>query len=543
MNYDEFIIKKTKRCESFGFEPFPILAPAFDWQAHVIKWAVRKGRAALFESPGLGKTLQQLEWARQVVAKTGGKVLILTPLSVARQTADEAAKFGIHAVVIEEPEDIAGPDIYITNYDKLEKFAAIEFIGVVLDESSILKNFTGKTRIALTERFKDTPYRLCCTATPSPNDYTEFGQHAEFLGICTSAQMLATFFINDTFNTGDWRLKKHADQQFWEWLASWAACINLPSDIGYEDTGYILPPLNLRTEIVQVDETIEKGEELFRHATLSATTMHKEMRLTASARVAKVAEEVNASTECWIVWCNTNDESAQLAAAIPDAVEVKGSDTGKFKDKASYDFSHGKIRVLLSKSSIFGYGLNFQHCHNVAFVGLSYSFEDFYQALRRTYRFGQTKEVNAVIVQAATEGAIMQSIKRKIAQHEEMQKKMKIASQVFQAATQMFVKIPEKKMPLPNWLIDSHVKGAENKLCQKSHALAVSVQSHSCDTAQGNSISVTLDAKASGKKHNDQSRMIGSDKSTKSKGLIALKLPDWLNEIQSPSGTGSKTSE
>lgn len=432
--YDDFIEAKTHRAESQGFEPMPITAPLFDWQKQIVEWAVRKGRAALFEECGLGKTGQQLEWANQVKIKTSGMVLILTPLAVAKQTAREGEKFGIRATVVESQAECVATGIYITNYEKLEHFDPSKFVGVVLDESSILKNFTGKTRRTLTDAFSDTPYKLCCTATPSPNDYTEFGQHADFLGVCSPAQMLATFFINDTFNTGDWRLKKHAESRFWEWVASWAACISKPSDIGFSDEGYNLPPLNMETRVVHVDEVEGRPEDqLFRHSTLSATTMHKELSITAESRVKAVADEVNASNEAWIIWCNTNQESELLFKAIPDAVEIKGSHPAKTKEKAAEDFVSGKVRILISKSGIFGYGMNWQHCHNVAFVGLSYSFEDFYQALRRTYRFGQTKPVNAIIVQASTEGAILKTIKRKIAQHEEMQIQMKQAALCFQS--------------------------------------------------------------------------------------------------------------
>lgn len=430
-DYDQFIDDKTKVAKSAGFEPSPIKAPLFDWQKSVVRWAIRQGRAALFEDCGLGKTAQQLEWARQVVAHTKAPVLILTPLAVAHQTEQEAHKFHIKAKVVSSGEEVKAPGIYITNYEKLDAFDPSAFSGVVLDESSILKNFTGKTRIALTDAFANTPYRLCCTATPSPNDYTEFGQHASFLGICSPMQMLSTFFINDTFNTGDWRLKKHAESEFWKWLASWAACISKPSDIGFPDTGYILPALNMRTEIVDTDITNEAGEDLFRIATLSATTMHREMRLTSDARSNRVASFVNGTKDVWLVWCNTNDEADKLKELIPDAVEIRGSDTSKQKEDKLEQFISGKARVLISKPSICGMGLNFQFCHNVAFVGLSYSFEDFYQALRRSYRFGQTKEVNAVIVQAAAEGAIIQSIQRKIQQHQTMQEQMKIAAKAF----------------------------------------------------------------------------------------------------------------
>jgi DNA modification methylase len=432
MTYDEFIDAKTKVAQASGFEPFEIKAPLFDWQKSIVRWAIRQGRAALFEDCGLGKTAQQLEWARQVAQFTNMPVLILTPLAVANQTAEEGKKFGITATVLQDGIEVqAGPGIWITNYEKLEHFNPAEFAGVVLDESSILKAFTGKTRIALTEAFSRTPYRLCCTATPSPNDYTEFGQHAEFLGICSPAQMLATFFINDTFNTGDWRLKGHAEGEFWKWLASWAACVSRPSDIGFSDEGYILPPLNMIVEMVAVDQRDHSGEELFRHATLSATTMHEEMRLTSEARAKRVASLVNNSSEPWIVWCNTNDEADKLKALMPDALEVRGSETPKAKEQKIAAFTNGRARVIISKPSICGMGLNWQHCRNVAFVGLSYSFEDFYQALRRSYRFGQTKPVNAHIVQAETEGAITQAINRKIHQHQTMQEKMKLAAAAF----------------------------------------------------------------------------------------------------------------
>jgi DNA modification methylase len=431
-DYDAFIASKSRRRVASGFEPLPIKASLFDWQRSVVRWAVRNGCAALFEDCGLGKTLQQLEWARQVAAHTKSPVLILTPLSVAHQTAAEAAKFGLKAKVAADQSGVKGPGIWITNYEKLEHFDADEFAGVVLDESSILKSFTGKTRQELTRLFSRTPYRLCCTATPSPNDYTEFGQHADFLGICTPAQMLATFFVNDTFNTGDWRLKKHAEGKFWEWVASWACCVSRPSDIGFPDEGYELPPLAMHPEIVHVDESTNAGDELFRHATLSATTMHKEMRATSEARAKRVSELV-ASKPCeqWLVWCNTNDEADKLAALMPEAVEVRGSDTANKKEHAVDGFLDGSIRVLVSKPSIAGYGLNLQCCSHMAFVGLSYSFEDLYQALRRCYRFGQKRPVHAHIIQAQTEGAITRSIERKIEQHKNMQTEMKKASAVF----------------------------------------------------------------------------------------------------------------
>lgn len=436
-DYDKFVASKIRRHLPHGFEPSEIRAPLFDWQKHVVRWAVRQGRAALFEDCGLGKTLQQLEWADQVARHSRKPVLVLTPLAVAHQTKHEADTFGYAGVdVCENQHQAAGVRIVITNYEKLDHFTPSEFAGVVLDESSILKNFTGKTRQRLTAAFAETPYRLCCTATPSPNDYTEFGQHADFLGVCSPAQMLCTFFINDTFNTGDWRLKKHAEHEFWRWVASWAACVSKPSDIGYSDAGYILPALRMHQITVDVDETQEKPEdELFRVATLSATTMHKEMRLTSLARAERVASLVNASSDSWVVWCNTNDEADHLARLIPDAVEVRGSDTAAGKEHKLDAFTDGEARVIITKPSIAGMGLNWQHCANVAFVGLSYSFEDFYQALRRSYRFGQKREVNAYIIQASTEGAILKAVEQKIAAHAKMQTAMKEAAEYLKQST------------------------------------------------------------------------------------------------------------
>lgn len=432
VDYDQFIAGKMRRAECLGFEPGPMCEALFPFQAHVVRWAVRKGRAALFEECGLGKTLQQLEWARQVVNHSGGAVLILTPLAVAGQTLEEARRFGFDARVVAHGDEVK-TGINITNYEKIDLFDEVVLAGVVLDESSILKNFTGKTRIKLTARFRDTPFRLCCTATPSPNDYSEFGQHADFLGVCTPAQMLATYFINDTFNTGDWRLKRHAEAEFWAWVASWAACVGRPSDIGFEDDGYVLPELKLETVVVDVDEAAPVGsEELFKHVTLSATTMHKELRETAAARAEAVAAMVNGSEEAWLVWCNTNVEADELVLQIPGAVEVRGSDRAEHKESKLRLFSEGRCRVLISKPSICGFGMNWQHCRNVVFVGLSYSFEDFYQALRRSYRFGQTRVVNAFVVQARTEGAILKTIQRKMEQHAEMQVRMKVAALAFQ---------------------------------------------------------------------------------------------------------------
>ena len=434
MTYDEVILSKKHKIQSAGFDPLPFIAPLFEWQKMVVSWAVKQGRAALFAECGLGKTPMQLEWASQVCRHTGGSVLILAPLAVSPQTVAEGVKFGIEVTHCREQADVK-PGVNITNYERLEKFDTSLFAGVVLDESSILKSFNGTTRLALNEAFIDTAYKLCCTATPSPNDYSEFGQHADFLQICAPMQMLATYFINDTFNTGDWRLKGHAESAFWEWVGSWAACVSKPSDLGFSDDGYTLPKLNLVYEQVETDQTLDAGEELFRHATMSATTMHKEMRLTCENRVKRCAELVNNSGETWVVWCNTNYEADALKDAIPDAIEVRGGDTPEHKEKLLNQFTEGRARVIITKASIAGYGLNWQHCRNQAFVGLSYSFEDFYQATRRLYRFGQKQEVNCHIIQAETEGKVRDVIFQKIEQHKKMQTQMKFAAKALKNNT------------------------------------------------------------------------------------------------------------
>ena len=492
--YEQIINSKRVKQKPAGFEPLPFTAPLFEWQKVVVSWAIKQGRAALFAECGLGKTPMQLEWADQVCRHTGGSVLILAPLAVSPQTVAEGAKFGIKVNHARSQDDVK-TGVNITNYERIDLFKPDHFAGVVLDESSILKSFQGKTRIGLTNSFARTPYRLCCTATPAPNDYTEMGQHADFLGVCSPAQMLATYFINDTFNTGDWRLKGHARTMFWEWVATWAACISKPSDIGFPDDGYDLPPLNLITEMVHVDQTRERAEgELFRNPTLSATNLHQEMRITNEARCKRVAEIVGNSTEDFNVWCNTNYESEELISQLPYAVEVRGDDSTDLKEAVAKWFSGIELaeneltmiakkcksmacgserkyshllttatqltksedfyashvisesesfemtledwkkrlltsrKVVISKGPIFGFGLNFQSCHNSIFCGLSYSYEQLHQMLRRNWRFGQKSPVNAYIIQADTEGPILDAIREKMAKHEEMKTEMRQAA-------------------------------------------------------------------------------------------------------------------
>jgi len=423
--YDALIASKISAVKAAGFEPCEIHAPLFDWQKIVTQWAIRQGRCALFEDCGLGKTLQQLEWARQVSLHTGGAVLILCPLAVAEQTVAEGKKFGIPVHHVRQPEQIVD-GINITNYERLDLFDECDFAGVVLDESSILKSFTGKTRQMLTSRFSSTPYRLCCTATPAPNDFTELGQHADFLGICKPSEMLATYFINDTFDTGTWRLKGHSVETFWRWVASWAACISKPSDLGFSDEGYELPPVNTQIVTVQVCHRADDDSgELFRNTNASATNLHRELRRTMKDRVAAAAKIVNATDEQFIVWTESNEESNELALAIPDSVEVTGSDKPEHKERKLHLFGTGQARVIVTKPSIAGFGLNWQHCRNEIYVGMTHSFERFYQAGKRIHRFGQPRSVNRYIIQADTEDGVMAAIMRKQSQHDTMRDLMR----------------------------------------------------------------------------------------------------------------------
>ena len=421
MTYDECIEAKSVSVQSTGMEPPGPLHPAlFQWQSQLVLWALRAGRAALFAECGLGKTIMQLAWASEVHRHTGRPVLIMCPLAVARQTEAEGERFGIPCSVVRSQEDV-GSGISICNYDRLHLLEPSFFGGVVLDESSILKSLTGKLRKQITEAFRETQFKLCCSATPAPNDFTELGQHAEFLNICTPTQMLATYFINDTFDTGDWRLKKHAVRDFWRWVSSWASCVRMPSDIGGDDDGFILPALEMHFHSVETDleSSIETGE-LFTNPTLSATTMHAHNRKTMTSRVERAAEIVNASTGSFVVWCETNDESHALADAIPDAVEVKGSQSAEQKEERLDSFTSQNVRVLVSKPSICAFGLNLQFCNQDIFVGLSHSFEKYYQAGKRIHRFGQKRGVKRHLVMTDSERAVFGNLTAKAGRHETM---------------------------------------------------------------------------------------------------------------------------
>jgi DNA modification methylase/superfamily II DNA or RNA helicase len=427
LDYHAFLRSKRVVAHTAGIDLSHAALPErlFPFQRDLVQWALRKGRAALFADCGLGKSLMQLSWANIVHRSTNGDVLILAPLAVASQTIREGEKLGISVQMCRSQSDVR-PGLNITNYEMLSHFDATHFVGVVLDESSILKSYMGKTKRALVEAFQDTPYRLCCTATPAPNDVMEIGNHSEFLGIMPSNEMIMRWFINDTMRSGHYRLKGHAIKDFWAWVATWAISIKKPSDLGYSDKGFVLPDLHLHRRYIQTDITVGREEGmLFRAPQMSATNLHKEMRLTVADRAQAVADLVHEHPEeTWVIWCNTNYEADELTKRIPDAVEVRGSESVAEKERKLVAFIQGRIRVLITKPGIAGFGLNFQHCHHTAFVGLSYSFEEFYQAIRRFYRFGQTHAVEATIVAAETEAPLVSALERKIQAHTQMGQSM-----------------------------------------------------------------------------------------------------------------------
>lgn len=427
MNYRDFLKSKRLMTRSHGVEIsqdqiHPLL---FDFQKDLVQWAVRKGRAAIFADTGLGKTFMQLEWARLI----GEKTLIIAPLSVARQTQREAHKIGLNVQYVRSQNAVDDSELFITNYEMVDRFDPSAFDAVVLDESSILKAISSKTRKKLTIAFANTPYKLCCTATPAPNDYTELGNHVEFLGICKLQEMLSMFFINankeHTYhidgkvyrrkgsNKGgqEWRLKHHAEEPFFRWLSSWAMALIKPSNLGYDDDGFILPPLNLHTEFVQADYKPE--DQLFfthirgiKHA--SAIRRH-----TAPRRLELLKELIDNTDEQWIVWAGLNTESNIVAEAFPEAVEVKGNDSAESKAQAFEDFQSGKHRILVTKPRIGGFGMNFQNAHKMAFFGLNYSWEQFYQCIRREWRYMQPSPVDVHIIMSDIEASIYTNIMRK----------------------------------------------------------------------------------------------------------------------------------
>lgn len=466
--YAAFLASKALASPTVGLthnEPFATALKPF--QADLVRWALRRGRAAIFAGTGLGKTLMQLTWADVVSRQAKGRVLILTPLAVAEQTILEAEKFGIEGVAYALDGSDRSTRIVVTNYDRFEKFDPSDFVAIVLDESSIIKAHDSKTRKMLIDACRNVLYRLCCSATPAPNDWTELGNHSEFLGVLSEKEMLSMFFVHDgSTRAGDdagsdgWRLKRHATKPFWQWVASWAAVVRSPADLGYDEPGYVLPPLYRHQITVPVDyaPNFETGM-LFPVAARTLSERLAARRESLDRRVAAAAEIVNAHPgEPWLVWCNLNGESEALIEAIPDALDVKGSDPRDLKSGRLLGFCEGKPRILVSKPSIAGFGLNYQHCANMVFVGLNDSFEQLYQAVRRCWRFGQTRPVNVYLIASELEGAVIANLEKKEAQYDAMGAAMAehmrefVRSEVRGAEKARTKSKSSKRMEVPQWL-------------------------------------------------------------------------------------------
>lgn len=417
MTYEQFLERKERKTHESGFD-FPEHAmnkALFDFQRYIVKWALRCGKYAIFADCGLGKTIMQLEWAHRVSQHTGEPVLILCPLAVAAQTIEEAQRFGYEA------GHYGSGSIQVINYDQIDNIYAGQFAGVVLDESSILKNFSGSTKQKLLDLFQSTQYKLCCTATPSPNDDTEITNHAEFLNQGKRTEILAMYFTHDGGNTAEWRLKGHARSRFWAFVKSWSCFISNPSDLGFDGSKYKLPNLNLID--VEVKTPVRSESRLFNDTHVSATNFNQELRDTATERLSEVVSIIKKNKrDQFIVWIKQNTEADMLREMLvgEDFREVRGSDSPESKEHNLMGFAHGEYRILITKTKIAQFGLNFQNCHNQIFASLDFSFEGTYQAIRRSYRFGQKKEVNIYMITTDSMTNVISAIKQKEQQFETM---------------------------------------------------------------------------------------------------------------------------
>jgi superfamily II DNA or RNA helicase len=455
--YRAHIASKVPAAAMSGFRPQAINAAAKAHQVAVLEFALNRGKSAAFLDTGLGKSFIELEFARQCAEETGKPSLILTPLAVAAQIVREGEKFGIDARQVRTQAEV-GCGVMVANYERLPKLDPAAFGTVILDESSILKSYASKTRVALAEAFAKTPYKLAATATPSPNDHTELGNHAEFLDVMRQQEMLSKWFINDTSTASqDWRLKGHAVEPFWQWVASWARCATLPSDLGGDDTGYILPPIDERLHQVKADRSGGNSDRdgqgvLFRMPEMSATSFHEEKRLTLIHRCERAAELANHDAPV-TVWCETNEESAALAKMIDGAVEVHGSLDPDEKERRLFGFAAGAYRAIVTKPKLAGFGVNWQHCAHAVFASVSFSYEQHYQAKRRSHRFGQTEVVRNDIVIADTEAVIWNIIGVKSAKHDEMKRRMADAMREAQIGQgQRIVYDRPLDLAFPSWI-------------------------------------------------------------------------------------------
>lgn len=413
MKYDDYLTNKLSTITPSGIDTHVRDIGLFDFQEAIVKWSLRRGKSAVFADTGLGKTRMELAWADAVCRETGGDVLILAPLAVASQTVEQGIGIGISVNHARNESDMKS-GINITNYDRMHLFDTKTLVGVAADESSIIKHENSKTLQIMMDKFSATPYKLCATATPSPNDYTELGTHAEFLGVCTRTEMLSEYFLHDGGDTAKWRLKGHARSEFWKWVSSWGVMVRSPADIGFDGARYILPPLRTHEHLIEsgMEDANAQG---FLFPVQAATLMERKAarRASVDTRVAECAALVNDSHGAFVVWCDLNAEGDALCKAIPGSVNVQGSDDAETKERNLMAFARGEIRVLITKPKIAGFGLNWQHCHQQAFVGVNDSFESYYQSVRRSWRFGQTQPVDIHLFVSESEGSVLANLKRK----------------------------------------------------------------------------------------------------------------------------------
>lgn len=453
--YQAFLASKAPRAQAIGIEPSPMPDHLLDFAGYATSFAVRSGRAALFLSTGMTKTRCQLEYSKQAAAATNGRALILTPLAVARQFEREGLPLGYDVRVVRDQSEVT-EGINVCNYDRLDKLDTRAFGSVSLDESSVLKSYTGKTTRALIEAFAETRFKLCATATPAPNDHMELGQHAEFLGVMPSNEMLARWFITDQTQMGRYRLKGHATIDFWDWMASWAMMADSPDDLGFDGSRFVLPDLSIHRHRVIGDVRRPAGELFV--SDVSATNMHTIKRQTATARADAVATLIAAEpSEFWVIWCDTDYESAALMDVLSDAKEVRGSQSIDLKESTLAAFAAGEFGQIVTKPSVAGFGVNWQHVARMAFVGRSFSFEQWHQAVRRCWRFGQKRPVDVHIIVAEGEEQIGRVIDRKSSDHAAMIAAMREASRrkLGRSSELKVAYDPKHDGRLPEWLVSA----------------------------------------------------------------------------------------
>ena len=465
-DYQEFLARKQNIAPLVGFDPGDTLPKALKpFQRDIVRWGLRRGRAAFFEGTGLGKTLQQLSWAQSVSDHTQGRILLFAPLGVARQTVqDEGPKWGFNSICYAENYDQANADIVVTNYERLNQFDPSDFAGVILDESGIIKDATGKTRIEITDACKDVLYKLCCSATPAPNDYVELGTHSEFLGVMNEKEMLAMYFVHDgairaNGDTEEWRLKKHAEADFWRWVASWAVVIQNPNDLGYDEPGYNLPPLHLHQVTVQSENKPQDGQ-LF---SFNASTLQERIKVrrdTVQDRAEAAAKIIaeNGPNDAWAIWCNLNTEADAIRKLVPELVEVRGSDKPELKAERLIGFAHGNPRMILTKPKIASRGMNWFHCRKFICIGLNDSFEQLFQLIRRFWRFGQDQDVHGWLIASDLEGAVVSNLHKKEEKYNKMMASMvdhmrDLSTAQIKGGRQVTSEYnPTHEMELPSWM-------------------------------------------------------------------------------------------